>query len=133
MEKDAHVQIAALAGSLNQDLCSMVEQLQQALQEAMHGLQAMETRENEARKDLQDLNVKYDEDVGLLRMQMEEMGEAREVGHGYFVHDCTRFFFNDPGSSTSASGYLAQQLVYVLFDNPPCRRNSSETRFKYGS
>lgn len=29
----------------------------------------------------QELQAKYDEDVGLLRMQIEEMSEAREVCH----------------------------------------------------
>ena len=58
------------------ELAAVAAQLLQALEE---GARAMGEHETVMQAKAKELQSKYDEDVGLLRMQIEEMSEAREV------------------------------------------------------
>ena len=76
MEEETRLQLVSLAGSVNSELTSVAAQLHQALEESA---QAAEGRESLLLAQMRALQFKCDEDVGMLRMQIEEMSEAREV------------------------------------------------------
>ena len=78
MDMETREQLSSLACVVNAELADVVQQLSQALQEAQVISENKEALQADLKQQLNELNARYTDDVDILRMQMDEMSEARE-------------------------------------------------------